>query len=139
MFSQRELKSYKNVLEKKYKSKAKIEEKLKEFILKKQRSRSNINEIPGNITYQKKTKNNKKKSKNKEQSQFVKDFKSLPEQEQELIINISNELSELYKKNNLTPLSLFFIFQLIFNNLNITDDMMNKITSRYRKKGNDNK
>jgi ribosomal protein S17E len=129
-FSNSQFESYKNVLKKKYKSKKKIDEKLNQYIASKFNANSTIDRIPGNITSYKKQ--IQKQSNSQDETDFVKDFKSLPLEHRNVILNTSKQIINLYNQNDLSPLSLFFMLQIIFNGLNINDETMKKISNKYK-------
>lgn len=131
-FPKKQLNEYEIFLRKKYKRESTIKKKLDEFILKNFNNKKSVDNIPGIIDSNKPIKKQTKQS----ESLLLRDFKSLSSSHQKLILNLSETIVKHSKKNKLSILGIFFLFQFVFNKLNIDNQSMQKISNRYKNKEN---
>lgn len=136
-----EIDALRNELSKKYKTKKTIDTKINQYVQGKFEEISTL-KIPGCIYPE----TRKKKSHNKptippktpepaklntSENLFIQDFKSFPKNEQRDIVECSKYIIDHLKSKKLSYNNLFFIFQLVYNSLNIKSSTFSKISKKY--------
>lgn len=130
----------KTKLEKKYKTKKTINKKIQEYIESEMSQIGNL-KIPGLIYENSETNEsdskkletkNKIKNINKNENLFVKDFNGFSPEDQTAIMELTKFIVNKIKTKNLSTLALFFIFQLVYNDLKIQKSTFDKIIERYK-------
>lgn len=123
-------------LEKKYKTNRTINKKINEYIQSQFKKIPSL-EIPGLISNNKEkpskpTPSKTNSSKSKDENLFIKDFNGFSAEDQTSILELTKFIVNKIKTKNLSSLALFFIFQLVYNELKIKQSTFDNIINRYK-------